>query len=104
MFAWQALRRRWCPAAFAWQAQHLVHLGFDFAWQAQHSDCLESVGARWGAAGIRAQPMLLDLLVRVLLSAAVAFQMTSFDLLCLFGLQVKHSRRCEKDVKRCECE
>ena len=48
--------------------------------------------------------LLLDLLVRVLLSAAVAFQMTSFDLLCLFGLQVKHSRRCEKDVKRCECE
>ena len=78
-----------------------MHLGFDFPWQ--HSDCLESVGARWGAAGIRAQPMLLDLLVRVLLSAAVAFQMTSFDLLCLFGLQVKHSRRCEKDVnvKRC---
>ena len=47
--------------------------------------------------------LLLDLLVRVLLSAAVALQMTSFDLLCLFGLQVKHSRRCEKDVnvKRC---
>ena len=42
-------------------------------------------------------------IVRVLLSAAVALQMTSFDLLCLFGLQVKHSRRCEKDVnvKRC---
>ena len=43
-------------------------------------------------------------IAHVLLSAAVALQMTSFDLLCLFGLQVKHSRRCEKDEKRCECE